>query len=121
MSVLRERMSRRRVSAAIASLVIGLTPLAEPASAQDAASPGVQPAAHGRHRLLDKFEAANTTHDGHLTLAQAQAGEMPMVARNFGAIDADHKGYITLEDIRAFRQARRAVRQGRAPAAPPAQ
>jgi len=53
-----------------------------------------------------KFEAANTTNDGKLTKDQAQAGHMGMVVKNFDAIDADHKGYVTLEDVKAFRAAR---------------
>ncbi len=55
-----------------------------------------------------KFAAANVTHDGHLTRAQAEAGHMPRIAKLFDAIDSDHKGYVTLKDIQAFRQAHRA-------------
>ena len=64
---------------------------------------------HGRRSLQERFEAANTTHDGHLTLEQAQAG-MPSVAKNFDAIDKDKKGYVTLSDIRNYYAARRSAR-----------
>ena len=45
-------------------------------------------------------------------LAQAQAGHMPMLERRFNQIDVQHKGYITLQDIRAYRQQMRAARAG---------
>ena len=73
-----------------------------------AANPG-----GGQGRLLRRFEAANTTHDGHLTLAQARAAPMPRVVKNFGAIDADHKGFVTVQDIRSFVLAHRG--QGKGP------
>ncbi len=63
------------------------------------------------HRFIERFLSANTTGDGHLTLAQAQAGHMPMIVRNFDAIDVQHKGYVTLQDIRAYRQQMRAMRE----------
>jgi hypothetical protein len=63
-------------------------------------------------RFIARFHAANTTADGRLTLAQAQAGHMPMIVRNFDAIDAQHKGYVTLQDIQAYRQQVRAMREG---------
>ncbi len=59
--------------------------------------------------LAQRFAAANVTHDGRLTREQAASG-MPMVARNFAAIDADHKGFVTLQDVRAFAAERRAER-----------
>ena len=63
----------------------------------------------GRRSLQERFDAANTTHDGHLTLEQAQSG-MPSVAKNFDAIDKDKKGYVTVSDIRNYYAARRSAR-----------
>jgi len=37
---------------------------------------------------------------------------MPMIVRNLDAIDTQHKGYVTLADIRAWRQQMRAERHG---------
>jgi hypothetical protein len=79
-----------------------------PALAQQA-GPSSAGAAH--QPMRERFAAANTTHDGHLTLAQAQAADLQAVVRNFDAIDAEHKGYVTLDDVRGFMKARRAARQ----------
>jgi len=66
-------------------------------------------ARHGNRKTAEqRFEAANTTHDGHLTEAQAQAAHMRGVATHFAEIDSHHRGYITLEEIRAWRAERRA-------------
>ena len=61
--------------------------------------------------LAQRFEAANTTHDGHLTQDQARTGNMRGIARDFASIDKDHKGYVTMDDIRASARARRAARR----------
>jgi Ca2+-binding EF-hand superfamily protein len=51
--------------------------------------------------IADKFNAADTDHDGKLTLEEAKAG-MPRVAKAFSRIDVEKKGYVTLEEIQAF-------------------
>ena len=53
--------------------------------------------------FLMGFYAANTTHDGHLTLAQAKAANYQPVADNFAAIDVSKRGYVTFYDIEAWR------------------
>lgn len=53
--------------------------------------------------FLMTFYAANTTHDGHLTLAQAKAGGLTPVADHFSDIDVKKKGYVTPYDIEAWR------------------
>ncbi len=77
-----------------------------------AQTPAQQPPASRQRAFVDRFNAANTTHDGHLTLQQAQAANLPMLVRHFDAIDTQHKGYITLQDLRAYRQQERAAHQG---------
>jgi hypothetical protein len=52
-----------------------------------------------------RFEAANTTHDGHLTIAQAEAAGLKIITRHFSEIDTQNKGYITLDDIQVRRDA----------------
>ena len=65
---------------------------------------------HHRRTLEQRFDEANTTHDGHLTEEQARA-RMPSVARDFAAIDTGHAGYVTLEQIRDHAHAKRAARR----------
>jgi hypothetical protein len=86
------------------------------ASAPAAPSPGTSgTAAPTRHRtrrsLAERFDAANTTHDGKLTLEQARAGHLNAVARDFAQIDKQHRGYVTIDDIRTYRRERRAARR----------
>jgi hypothetical protein len=60
----------------------------------------------------ERFEMANVTHDGRLTLAQAQASNWFGVVRHFQDIDRDHKGYVTWQDIREFHRAMKAEHAG---------
>jgi hypothetical protein len=75
--------------------------------------PGAPPQQPRVDRLAQRFAAANVTHDGRLTRQHAAVG-MPAVAREFDAIDVQHKGFVTLDEIRAFRAA-----QHRMQGAPP--
>lgn len=68
-----------------------------------------------RMTFTQRFDLANVTHDGRLTRAQA-TGHMGMIARNFDVIDADHKGYVTVQDIQAWH---RSTHQARAAQTPP--
>ena len=52
-------------------------------------------------QIAEHFAAADTNHDGQLTLAEAQAG-MPRIAANFGKIDADGSGTVTVVEIEAL-------------------
>jgi len=63
----------------------------------------VLPAAANASRdeeIAERFAAADTNHDGQLTLAEAEAG-MPRVAANFNKIDVDKSGAVTLAEIEA--------------------
>lgn len=51
--------------------------------------------------IEEKFKAADKDNDGKLTLVEAKAG-MPRIARGFDKIDKDKKGYLTVEQIKAF-------------------
>lgn len=62
----------------------------------------------GRKTAQQRFEEANTSHDGHLTEAQAQAAHMRGVSTHFAEIDSHHRGYITFDEIHAWRAERRA-------------
>lgn len=84
-----------------------------PVAATPAPAPTAPPAAPARRRgrtLQERFDAANTTHDGHLTKEQARA-KMPSVARDFDAIDTAGAGYVTVDQIKAHAAAARAERR----------
>jgi hypothetical protein len=57
----------------------------------------------GHGGMAARFAAANVTGDGRLTREQAMAAGWRRVARYFDTIDVQHKGYVTLADIRAWR------------------
>ncbi len=98
-----------------------LAVFAAPVSAATASAQGAAPAAsaeqhahpHRHYISLDqRFEMANTTHDGHLTADQARnSPAMHTVSENFQAIDKDHHGFVTEDDIRTWYKARRAARR----------
>jgi len=52
-------------------------------------------------QIEDKFKAADKDNNGQLTLEEAKTG-MPRVAKGFARIDADNKGYVTVDDIKAI-------------------
>ena len=54
----------------------------------------------GPYVLGERFTAADTNADGRLSRDEAKAG-MPRVAANFDRIDAQKRGYVTVEDIKA--------------------
>lgn len=75
----------------------GSVPLAE-----NATGGGVAPGTAPLHAtLMQRFAAADTDHDGELSLAEARAN-WPWVARHWKAIDRAHRGYVTLDEIRAY-------------------
>jgi hypothetical protein len=69
------------------------------------ATAGFAPTAYAQTPLQQKIEArfaaADTNHNGRLTLAEAQAG-MPLVASHFNEIDTAHAGYVTLAQIEQY-------------------
>ena len=82
---------------------------------------GAEPQAGGRRAHVSfkqRFETANVTHDGRLTLDQARQGHILMVAKNFDQIDADHKGYVTVQDVHAWHHARHQARAAQDQPAP---
>jgi hypothetical protein len=61
-------------------------------------------------RMAERFQAADTNHDGKLSLDEAKAG-MPTAARSFDQIDTAHTGAITLEQMSAYAKAHMGQRQ----------
>jgi len=74
-----------------------------------ATTPSTKTTTHPHLTMEQRFSKANDTHDGHLTEEQAKAGYRT-IARHFAAIDKDKKGYVTLDDIRAYNKLQRALR-----------
>jgi len=64
---------------------------------------GRGPDAGMMRKLETRFDAANTTHDGRLTLQQAEAANMRAIVAHFGEIDTHHAGYVTLNEVMAWR------------------
>lgn len=87
-----------------------------PLSGTAAAAPGAPqpPAPHTRMTWEQRFAQANTSHDGHLTAEQANAG-YKTIARHFHEIDADAKGYVTEDDVRAWHKTQRTAHRPPAP------
>jgi len=72
--------------------------------------PEVTTPARPRLTTEQRFNRANTTGDGQLTLEQAKSG-YKTVARNFATIDVTNKGFVTIEDIQAWHKAVREARR----------
>ena len=70
----------------------------------------------GRGRdFVQRFHEANTTHDGKLTLQQAQAANLKMIVNHFSEIDTQNRGYVTLPELRAYAKQMRAEHHGGGP------
>ena len=65
---------------------------------------------HTRMTWEERFTQANASHDGHLTLEEAKSG-YKAIARHFQEIDTEGKGYITVNDVRAWHALQKAARQ----------
>jgi hypothetical protein len=92
----------RLLHALLLAPLLGLTFLAPAAQAKGGEH-------HARMSAEEHFNAANTTHDGKLTEAQAAAG-YKSIARAFSEIDVNHHGYVTMDDIKTWRAAKKAAR-----------
>jgi len=104
-----------------ASPAYGAPPASAPAAApapqwggpqsQENMGPGAGPGGgRGRGNLRTRFATANVTQDGRLTRQQAATAGWRAVAKNFDMIDVQHKGYVTVPEIRAWRAGRQNMR-----------
>lgn len=84
---------------------------AAPAATTTPESPASTATTHARRTMDERFAAANTTHDGKLTLEQAKAGHLRAVTRDFAMIDKSKRGYVTLDEIKAHQSEQRAARK----------
>lgn len=101
--------------AAMMALIAGPV-LAQSAAPRPAATSAAPATPHPRRTMQQRFDDANTTHDGHLTLEQARAGRMNAVVRDFAETDTARHGYVTMDEIKAHRRAvrlaKKAAKQG---------
>jgi Ca2+-binding EF-hand superfamily protein len=63
------------------------------------------PEGHGA-RGSERLKQADTNGDGMISREEAKA--LPMIAKHFDEIDANHDGQITADELRAFHEKRRA-------------
>ena len=99
---------------AIAALALPALVLAQPS--------GTEGGGQGKgQKFAERFKKADANGDGKLTRAEAEAGGMRMVARNFDAIDTNKDGFVTPDEIRHAMQLRREEKAaaGGASGAPP--
>jgi Ca2+-binding EF-hand superfamily protein len=83
----------------IAALMVGLLPMGAAFAQDQDQSGGAKPNRRAAmEKFNERFKEADANGDGKLTLDEAQA-KMPMVAKNFNEIDADHKGYVTKQEV----------------------
>ena len=63
--------------------------------------------ATGGHRgaFMERLKAADTNGDG--MISQSEAAALPHLAKHFDAIDANHDGQVTVDELHAFMQAKR--------------
>jgi Ca2+-binding EF-hand superfamily protein len=60
---------------------------------------------HRHGHLMEKLRAADTNGDG--LISRQEAAALPMIAKNFDAIDANHDGQLSKDELKAYFQAKR--------------
>jgi hypothetical protein len=93
---------------AAAAIAVSVALLSSAALAQPADQPGR--AQQMAAELQKRFAAADANGDGKLTKDEAK-GKMPFVYKHFDEIDTAKTGAVTLADIAAFAQAKKAARK----------
>jgi len=73
-----------------------------------AASVGATLDSEAEQHLRDSFDAADIAHRGTLTRAEAQAGGFGWIANHFDAIDTQHTGRVSFDDVRSYLKLRSA-------------
>jgi len=60
-------------------------------------------------KMREKFDAADTDHDGLLSRDETAKG-LPHLSKRFDAIDSNHDGKLSMQEIAQFLRNKRAVR-----------
>ena len=66
----------------------------------------------GPGHMAERLKAADTNGDGMISRDEAKA--LPRILKNFDAIDANHDGQLTMEELHAFHKAQHVGRAGHA-------
>jgi len=56
-----------------------------------------------RHKMHERMKAADKDGDGKIRRAEADAS-LPRLAKNFDAIDTNKDGFVTKDEMKAFRE-----------------
>ena len=67
-----------------------------------AASVGATLDSEAEQHLRASFEAADRAHRGTLSRTEAQAGGFGWIANHFDAIDTQHTGRVSFDDVRRY-------------------
>jgi hypothetical protein len=84
-------------------------PWVPPAVRQSASAPlthGAALHAQVESKLRSSFDAADVEHAGSITLDQARAANLGMIASNFDRIDTRRNGRVSFEDVKRFLKGR---------------
>ena len=86
--------------------VLSLTAAALASAAMIAVAAPEGAGGHRQGAMMQRLKAADTNGDGLISRDEAQA--LPMIAKHFDEIDANHDGQLSPDELRAFHQAMRA-------------
>ena len=84
-------------------------PWVPPAVRQSASAPlthGASLRAQVEGKLKAGFDAADVEHQGSITLDQAKAAQLGMIASNFDRIDTRKNGRVSFDDVKRFLKGR---------------
>jgi len=84
-------------------------PWVPPAVRQSASAPlthGAALRAQVEGKLKANFDAADVEHQGSITLDQAKAAQLGMIANNFDRIDTRQTGRVSFDDVKRFLKGR---------------
>ena len=93
-----------RTNIQMAALFIALTTAA---FANDTAQP--QRVEKAGAKMREKFDVADTDHDGMLSRDEATKG-LPHLAKHFDTIDANHDGKLSMQELAQFLRNKHAAR-----------
>ena len=95
-----------RTNVLLVALAMALT---SAAAFADTTTPSPDRIEKSGERMRERFEAADTDHDGLLSRDETAKG-LPHLSKHFDAIDTNHDGKLSIQEIAVFMRNKRAVR-----------